>query len=43
MEQEGGDGTAGSHWERALFYNEMMTGNDMVSDFVLTDFTFQLL
>ncbi|CAD8076722.1 unnamed protein product [Paramecium sonneborni] len=43
MEQEGGDGTAESHWERTLFYNEMMTGSDMISDFVLTDFTFQLL
>ncbi|TNV70803.1 hypothetical protein FGO68_gene6814 [Halteria grandinella] len=43
MENEGGSGTAGSHWERALFYNEMMTGSDMVSSFAITDFTLQLL
>jgi hypothetical protein len=39
MENQGGYGTEGSHWERVLLYNEIMTGSDMVQNFVLTDFT----
>jgi hypothetical protein len=40
MENEGGSGTAGSHFERSLFYNELMTGSTMTGNFIITDFTF---
>jgi hypothetical protein len=40
MEDEAGLGTAGSHFERSLFYNELMTGSTM-KDSIITDFTFQ--
>lgn len=43
MENEGGDGTVSSHFERAIFYNEIMTGSDMTGDIVFTDFTFEFL
>lgn len=29
LENDGGVGTMGSHWERTIVYNEMMTGSDM--------------
>lgn len=40
MEDNGGSGTRGSHFERNLLFNEIMTGSDMVGDFKITDFTF---
>jgi len=43
MENDGGEGTASSHFERTLLYNEIMTGSDMTGDIVFTDFTFELL
>ncbi|CAK60451.1 unnamed protein product (macronuclear) [Paramecium tetraurelia] len=43
MENNGGSGTQGSHLERSLFYNEIMTGSDMIGNFLITDFTFELL
>ncbi|CAD8138790.1 unnamed protein product [Paramecium pentaurelia] len=42
MENNGGSGTQGSHFERNLYYNEIMTGSDMTGNFLITDFTFQL-
>ncbi|CAD8097701.1 unnamed protein product [Paramecium sonneborni] len=43
MENDGGSGTKGSHLERSLFYNEIMTGSDMTENFLITDFTFEFL
>ena len=40
MENEGGSGTTESHWERALFNNEIMTGSDLSGDFIFSIFTF---
>ena len=42
LENNGGPGTAGSHWERVTFGNEAMTGSDF-PDSVFTIFTFKLL
>ncbi|CAK72834.1 unnamed protein product (macronuclear) [Paramecium tetraurelia] len=42
MENNGGSGTQGSHFERTLYYNEIMTGSDMTGNFLITDFTFEL-
>lgn len=38
LENEGGGGTAGSHWERVTFGNEGMTGSDF-GDAVYSEFT----
>lgn len=43
MENEGGSGSAGSHWERAVIENEYMTATAISHDAVITDFTFALL
>lgn len=43
MENEGGSGTTDSHWERALFNNEIMTGSDLSGDFIFSIFTFMAL
>jgi leishmanolysin len=43
MENEGGAGTANAHWERRIFFNEIMTGSDMSGDFIFSMFTFKLL
>lgn len=42
LENNGGAGTAGSHWERLTFGNEAMTGSEF-PDSVFTVFTFKLL
>ncbi|TNV71142.1 hypothetical protein FGO68_gene11989 [Halteria grandinella] len=42
LENNGGSGTAGSHWERTTFGNEAMTGSEF-PDSVFTTFTFNLL
>ncbi|CAD8156751.1 unnamed protein product [Paramecium octaurelia] len=42
LENNGGQGTAGSHWERTTFGNEAMTGSEF-PDSVFTLFTFNLL
>ena len=34
LENQGGDGSAGSHWERTVLFNEMFDGR---SDLVVTD------
>ncbi len=43
MENEGGPGTQYSHWERRLFFNEIMTGAVFGGDFIFSMFTFKLL
>ena len=30
FENEGGEGTARGHWERVLFYDELMTGSSII-------------
>lgn len=40
MEDNGGTGTVGSHFERNIYYNEIMTGSDITGNFLITDFTF---
>lgn len=42
LENAGGKGTAGSHWERTTFGYEAMTGSSM-PDNAFSDFTFQLM
>jgi leishmanolysin len=42
LENNGGQGTAGSHWERTTFGNEAMTGSDFPGA-VFSVFTFKLL
>lgn len=41
LEDEGGDGTMGAHWERKAFGNELMTGSQMY-DSVFSKFTFAM-
>lgn len=43
MEDQGGTGTIGSHFERSLFYNELMTGTEISGNALFTEFTFTLL
>lgn len=43
MEDQMGGGTAGSHLERSIFYNELMTGALMTGNSLLSEFTFGLL
>ncbi|CAD8054509.1 unnamed protein product [Paramecium primaurelia] len=43
MEDQKGGGTAGSHFERSIFYNELMTGAMMTGNSLFTEFTFALL
>ena len=42
LEDNGGWGTAGSHWERVSFGNEAMTGSEFI-DSVVSIFTLKLL
>lgn len=39
LENGGGDGTALAHWERAIMKNELMAGNDLTGDIVLSGAT----
>lgn len=43
LENDGGVGTKGSHWERTIVYNEMMTGSDMKIKTVLSVLTLAAL
>ncbi|EGR31368.1 leishmanolysin family protein, putative, partial [Ichthyophthirius multifiliis] len=43
IENEGGAGSFGSHWERTVIYNEMMTGASVSTDSVFSIFTIALL
>jgi len=40
MENEGGDGSAGSHFERLVYGNEMMTASYVPGDTVFSIFSF---
>jgi len=42
LEDQGGAGTAGSHWERRMVYNEYMTGTSSYNP-VISNFTLALL
>lgn len=42
MQDEGGDGSQGSHFERSIFMDEFMTASGAPEQYV-TDFTFALL
>lgn len=42
LENEGGGGSMGSHFERAALFNEIMTASD-IKDAVFSGFTFNLL
>lgn len=43
MEDNGGSGSAGSHFERNIFYNEMMTASDVKGNIIFTEFSVQFL
>lgn len=43
MENEGGDGSAGSHFERVILENEYMTASAISHDASLTAFTIAVL
>ncbi|CAD8091415.1 unnamed protein product [Paramecium primaurelia] len=43
MEDQSGSGTAGSHFERSIFQNDLMTGSILTGDSLFTEFTFALL
>jgi len=42
LENDGGDGTAGSHFERTLYFNEVMTGTTS-TDMIYSGFTWSVL
>jgi hypothetical protein len=43
MENEGGEGSADSHFERSVYYTELMTASTINNDFVITEFTWTIL
>ena len=43
MENEGGPGSEGSHFERTIFYNEIMTASDLAGEFNFSIFSIMLL
>lgn len=43
LENDGGAGSAGSHWERSIMYNEMMTASDMYVKTVYSAFTMAVM
>lgn len=43
LEDGGGSGTAGSHWDRNALENEFMTGFVVTHDAIYSNFTFKLL
>ncbi|CAK87891.1 unnamed protein product (macronuclear) [Paramecium tetraurelia] len=43
MEDQNGRGTAGSHFERSIFHNDLMTGSMISGNTLFTDFTFAIL
>jgi hypothetical protein len=43
MENYGGEGSEKSHWERRLFFNDIMTAKDYDGDFLFTIFNYLLL
>lgn len=43
MEDQLGDATAGSHFEKTFLFNELMTGSVNSGDTVITELYFQFL
>lgn len=43
LENQGSSGSLGSHWERTLIQNEIMTAQAISTDSVFTNFTIALL
>jgi hypothetical protein len=43
LENQGGSGSAGSHWERSIYYDEMMTASVWPSGLKVTPLTLNLL
>ena len=43
LEQDGGSGTAGSHFEMTLYFNEVMAGNNKLADYFYSGFTWSVL
>jgi proprotein convertase subtilisin/kexin type 5 len=43
LEDGGGSGTAGSHWEKRMMFNDFMVGDIGPTDIVYSDITFALL
>lgn len=43
LENQGGSGSAGSHWEKVMIENEFMTASVIKHDAVYSGFTFSLL
>ena len=43
LEDGGGSGTAGSHWEKRMMFNDFMVGDIGPTDIVYSDITFSLL
>lgn len=43
LENQGGAGSLGAHWERSVFQNEIMTASDMTERLVFSNLTLALL
>ena len=43
LEEHGGSGTSGSHWETRLLYGEYMTGSIFHIDYAISEFTLALM
>lgn len=43
LENQGGSGSAGSHWEKVMIENEYMTAATIKHDAIYSNFTFTLL
>ena len=43
LEDQGGEGTAGSHWEKMFMYGDFMQGDTGTDDWIFSDITFAVL
>lgn len=43
LENQGGRGSVGSHWEKVMIENEYMTADTVKHDAIYSNFTFALL
>ena len=43
LENQGGNGSIGAHWDRSVFQNELMTASDMNSRLIFSNLTMALL
>ena len=43
LENQGGSGSLGAHWERSVFQNEIMTASDLTERLVFSNLTMALL